>query len=113
MCETEAFEIDHRQDVLNVKISPQIYKYITGIMQFLNNAPSNNRSRDATKQNTIKQRFEADFDFSNNQGKKLHKVSSFRLIEGLLTENRKFECGQEPFITGVCKTRAFYNKSLL
>ena len=36
MCETEAFEIDHRQDVLNVKISQQIYKYITGIMQYLN-----------------------------------------------------------------------------
>ena len=40
MCETEAFEIDHRQDVLNVKISQQIYKYITGIMQYLNTGSS-------------------------------------------------------------------------
>ena len=36
MCEREAFEIDHRQDVLNVKISQQIYKYINGIMNHLN-----------------------------------------------------------------------------
>ncbi|KAL5252847.1 hypothetical protein ACHWQZ_G015572 [Mnemiopsis leidyi] len=74
MCETEAFEIDHRQDVLNVKISQQIYKYITSIIQYLNTIPANSRSRDASKQTTIKQRFEADFDFSNNQGKRLHKV---------------------------------------
>eukprot|EP00116_Pleurobrachia_bachei_P001302 sb/3461564/ len=72
MCETEAFKIVHRQDVLNVKISHQIHRYITGIITYLQQVPSRG-SRESSRQN-MKQRFEADFDFTNNQGKKLHKV---------------------------------------
>ena len=44
-----------------------------GIMNFLNSVPA---KRENVKQTTIRQRFEADFDFSNNQNKKLHKVSN-------------------------------------
>ena len=44
----------------------------------LSTVPANSRSRDASKQTTIKQRFEADFDFSNNQGKRLHKVRAMK-----------------------------------